>query len=130
LADCLAGGVAAACVLVAQVGLGGCRSGVTCGRDMLSQLMFLSVTAADDAPAIDLEPEEEPRCLDSKPSDICDSSGRPLFGGLRALKVASSSWSSPQDRERAPSTNDNKMPEQPVSSHLRQLVTKHEQNSR
>jgi hypothetical protein len=90
--------------------------------------------AADNAPTIDLEPEDKPRDLESKPSEICDSSGRPLFGGLRALKVttttSSSSWSSPKDKDKAPSTDDNKMPEQPVSSHLRELVTKHEQNSR
>jgi hypothetical protein len=89
--------------------------------------------AVDNMPASDLEPEDKPQELESRPSDICDSNGRLLFGGLRALKVttttASSSWSSPQDKQKVPST-DNNMPELSVSSHLRELVTKHEQNSR
>jgi hypothetical protein len=90
--------------------------------------------AADSAPSSDLEPEDKPRELENRPSEICDSNGLPLFGGLRALKVTttttSGSWSSPNDKEKAPSTDDNRMPEQPVSSHLRELVTKHEENSR
>ncbi|PNF26199.1 hypothetical protein B7P43_G03709 [Cryptotermes secundus] len=85
-------------------------------------------------PASDLEPEDKRQEVESKPSEICDSSGRLLFGGLRALKVTttttSSSWSSPQDKQKVPSTDSENMPEQPVSSHLRELVTKHEQNSR
>lgn len=89
--------------------------------------------AVESMPASDLEPEDKPQEVESKPSEICDSSGRLLFGGLRALKVTttttSSSWSSPQDKQKVPSTDDI-MPEQPVSSHLRELVTKHEQNSR
>ncbi|XP_033608961.1 mucin-12 isoform X4 [Cryptotermes secundus] len=90
--------------------------------------------AVESMPASDLEPEDKRQEVESKPSEICDSSGRLLFGGLRALKVTttttSSSWSSPQDKQKVPSTDSENMPEQPVSSHLRELVTKHEQNSR
>jgi hypothetical protein len=95
--------------------------------------LFTIVDTVDNTPISELEPEDKPQEIDSKRSEIRDSSGRPLFGGLRALKVTttttSRSSSGPHDRDEAPSTNDN-MPEQPVSSHLRELVNKHEQSSR
>jgi hypothetical protein len=95
-------------------------------------ILFTIVDTVDNAPTSELEPEDKPQEVESKPSEILDSSGRPLFGGLRALKATttiSRSSSSPQDRNKIPTTEDN-MPEQPVSSHLRELVSKHEQNSR
>lgn len=97
-------------------------------------LVFLPIVdAVDSAPASELEPEDKPQEVDSKLSEICDSSGRPFFGGLRALKATttiSKGGSTPQDGDKAPSTENINVREQRVSSHLRELVTKHEQTSR
>ena len=92
------------------------------------------VDAADSTLASELEPEDKPQEVESKPSEICDSSGRPFFGGVRALKVTTTTPSkgsgTPQDGDKAPSTENSNVREQRVSSHLRELVTKHEQTSR
>jgi hypothetical protein len=98
-------------------------------------LVFLTIIdAVDNAPASELEPEDKPQEVESKPSEICDSSGRPLFGGLRALKATTTTTSrgssSHQDGDKAPSTENDSVQEKRVSSHLRDLVTKHEQTSR
>ncbi|PSN39577.1 hypothetical protein C0J52_21875 [Blattella germanica] len=99
------------------------------------------------------EPESEsdddkPRQVENKPSEIYDSTGRPLFGGLRALKATSTSvtseasastttatskssilLSSHKDKDTTPKIRD--MPERQVSSsQLHELVSKHEQHSR
>lgn len=96
-------------------------------------ILFTITDTVDNTPINEPAPEEKPQEIDSKRSEICDSSGRPLFGGLRALKVTTTttnkSSSGPCDRDEAPSS-ESSMPEQPVSSHLRELVNKHEQNSR
>jgi hypothetical protein len=96
-------------------------------------ILFTTIDTVDNTPVSELEPEDKPQEIDSKRSEIRDSSGRPLFGGLRALKATttstSRSTSGPHDRDEAPSTNDN-IPDQAVSSHLRELVNKHERNSR
>jgi len=92
------------------------------------------VDAADSEPMSELEPEDKPQEVESKPTEICDSSGRPFFGGLRALKATtatpSKGSSTPQDEDKAPSTENSNVREQRVASHLRELVTKHEQTSR
>lgn len=53
---------------------------------------------------------------------IRDSSGRPLFGGLRALKATKPSSDEPSSEEI--------MPEQPISPQLKEIVNKHEQHVR
>jgi len=92
------------------------------------------VDAADGVPVSELEPEDKPQEVESRPTEICDSSGRPFFGGLRALKATtatpSKGSSTPQDEDKAPSAENSNVREQRVSSHLRELVTKHEQTSR
>lgn len=92
------------------------------------------VEAVDSTPASELEPEDRPQEVESKPAEICDSSGRPFFGGLRALKATTTTTSkgssTPQDGDKTPSTENDNVREQRVSSHLRELVTKHEQTSR
>ena len=98
-------------------------------------MVFLPIVdAADSAPVSELEPEDKPQEVESRPSEICDSSGRPFFGGLRALKATttctSKGSSTPQDGDKAPSTENSNVQEQRISSHLRELVTKHEQTSR
>ncbi|XP_021933530.1 mucin-17-like isoform X3 [Zootermopsis nevadensis] len=85
--------------------------------------------SVDNTPISELEPEHKPQEVDRKRSEIRDSSGRPLFGGLAALKATTTSSRRSSGPHEAPSTNDS-TPEQPVSSHLRELVNKHEQNSR
>ncbi|KAJ4445509.1 hypothetical protein ANN_12189 [Periplaneta americana] len=104
----------------------------------------------DTTPTSEPEPEHRPEEVESRPTEIRDSSGRPLFGGLRALKAtskvstsetitsttsnrSSTLLSTTHDREEVSSTDEKDyedMPEQPVSSHLRELVSKHEQHSR
>ncbi|KAJ9598141.1 hypothetical protein L9F63_026754, partial [Diploptera punctata] len=103
----------------------------------------------DTAPLDESKPEPEEKLQETKPTEIRDSSGRPLFGGLKALKASSATVTNETSastttatsktsiilnktsRDRTPSIDESKdMPEQPVSSHLRDLVSKHEQNSR
>jgi hypothetical protein len=92
------------------------------------------IDAVDKAPESELEPEDKLQEIDSRPSEICDSSGRPFFGGLRALKATTTATSKgssiPQGGDKAPSTKSDNVREQRISSHLRELVTKHEQTSR
>ena len=113
--------------------------------------MFLFADTVDTAPTYEPEPEPEEKPQETRPTEIRDSSGRPLFGGLRALKATSTAVTNetssstttttskssivlnttPRVRDRTPSVDEDKdMPEQPVTSHLRELVTKHEQQSR
>ena len=98
-------------------------------------LVFLPIIdAVDGVPASELEPEDKPQEVECKPSEICDSNGRPFFGGLRALKATTTTTTkgsgSPQGGDKAPSTESDNVREQRVSSHLHELVTKHEQTSR
>ncbi|XP_065334752.1 uncharacterized protein LOC135936010 isoform X3 [Cloeon dipterum] len=58
--------------------------------------------------------------------DVTDLSGRPLFGGLRALKTVASVV-----QEKEPAAEEEEMPElQPSTGQLKSLVERHEQNSK
>ncbi|CAB3359457.1 Hypothetical predicted protein [Cloeon dipterum] len=58
--------------------------------------------------------------------DVTDLSGRPLFGGLRALKSVASVV-----QEKEPAAEEDEMPElQPSTGQLKSLVERHEQNSK
>nr|CAD7459071.1 unnamed protein product [Timema tahoe] len=75
---------------------------------------------ADLSPS-SVEPPREK--LKPRPTELKDASGRPLFGGLRALKRQPV-----EDTEEPQGEED--MPEQPVSPQLKDLVSKHEQRAR
>ncbi|XP_063221478.1 serine/arginine repetitive matrix protein 2-like isoform X2 [Bacillus rossius redtenbacheri] len=60
----------------------------------------------------------------ARPAEVRDSSGRPLFGGLRALQAPRE-----PEPESEPEPRDD-MPEQPASPQLKELVSKHEQRAR
>nr|CAD7569013.1 unnamed protein product [Timema californicum] len=70
-----------------------------------------------------VEPEPPREKLKPRPTELKDASGRPLFGGLRALKRQPV-----EDTEEPQGEED--MPEQPVSPQLKDLVSKHEQRAR
>ena len=50
-----------------------------------------TLTDASSEPTAESPKPSAPSTTSSRPADICDSSGLPLFGGLRALKINSSS---------------------------------------
>nr|CAD7392586.1 unnamed protein product [Timema cristinae] len=77
---------------------------------------------ADLSPS-SLEPEPPREKLKPRPTELKDASGRPLLGGLRALKRQPV-----EDTEEPQGEED--MPEQPVSPQLKDLVSKHEQRAR
>nr|CAD7197416.1 unnamed protein product [Timema douglasi] len=77
---------------------------------------------ADLSPS-SVEPEPPREKLKPRPTELKDASGRPLFGGLRALKRQPV-----EDTEEPQGEED--MPEQPVSPQLKDLVSKHEQRAR
>ncbi|XP_049853193.1 microtubule-associated protein futsch-like isoform X2 [Schistocerca gregaria] len=74
---------------------------------------------------------------EQSPAEIRDSSGRPLFGGLRALKAVrpqpeAEPTPTPTPERQPRDDADDDMPEQsaPTAPHLREIVSRHEQHVR